>query len=259
MTREKLIAALAKRHLSVFRDAGVFWFDEIDSTNREAARLVASGFAGNAILAAGAQSAGRGRLGRSFYSPAGTGIYFSLLYRPETPISDAVRVTSASAVAVSRAIRAVTGRETSVKWVNDLFYNGKKVCGILAESVTSPADGQPRVILGIGVNLFTEVFPAELTGVAGGLGAVGADAAELIAGTVSALEPWTSDPTDASWLPEYRALSAVTGKRVAWKRGEETGEGIAQEIRDDGALPILGDDGVVTLLSSGEISLSFPS
>ena len=117
-------------------DISVFAYRELDSTNTEAKRLALGGGNAPAVIAAESQTAGRGRMGRSFYSPLQTGAYFSFLYQPSAGLDVAVSVTSAVSVAVAEAILALCGVQCEIKWVNDLYCNGKKVCGILCESVT---------------------------------------------------------------------------------------------------------------------------
>lgn len=231
----------------------VYAFDEIDSTNNEAKRMAANGFAGTALIAADRQSAGRGRMGRGFYSPAQTGAYFSVLYTPAAPLFDAVRITSAAAVATMRAIRALTGKQTLIKWVNDLYLDGKKVCGILAEAVS--VGGLSQVILGIGVNLCTTSFPRELASIAGDLGVSDVSPADLIARIFCELERYLNDPDDRSWLEDYRAYSMVIGREITWVERESVHTGRALAIDSDGALLARGDDGTEHRLCTGEISL----
>ena len=127
----------------------------VDSTNTEARRRILSGESLPQAILAEEQTAGRGRMGRSFYSPAGTGIYLSLCF--EASGSEILFLTTAAAVAVHRAIREVTGIVTDIKWVNDLYFRGRKVSGILAESFS--VEEKRYVIRGVGVNLYTTEFP----------------------------------------------------------------------------------------------------
>ncbi len=231
----------------------LYVFDEIDSTNNEAKRMVADGFCGTALIAADRQSAGRGRMGRSFYSPASTGAYFSILYTPATPLFDAVRITGAAAVATMRAIRALTGQQTGIKWVNDLYLGGKKVCGILAEAVS--LDREAHVIVGIGVNLCTEDFPEELAAIAGDLGAHALSPEDLIARIFCELERYLQSPDDGTWLEDYRTYSCVIGRDITWVQEGQTHAGHAVGIDDDGALLVRCDDGTEHRLWTGEITV----
>lgn len=227
-------------------------FDEIDSTNTEAKRMVLDGFAGDALLVAESQTAGRGRMGRSFYSPAQTGAYFSILHTLSTPLCDAVAITSAASVAVMRAIRKVAGVQTQIKWVNDLYYQGKKVCGILTEA-TSVGENS-HVIVGIGINLDTTDFPAELQGIAGSLEA-SIDIATLIAEIYREIAQNLRDPRDRNWLSDYREHSMVLGRRVAWIDAQNTYTGTAEAIDADGALLVRNEQNELIRLHTGEISL----
>ncbi len=228
-------------------------FQVLDSTNNEARRMSADGFSGTAILVAAEQTAGRGRMGRRFYSPTATGAYFSILYTPKVPLCDAVRVTSAASVSVMRAIRVVSGRQTQIKWVNDLYLDGKKVCGILTEAVTGESGTQ--IIVGIGINLSTEHFPAELAGIAGSVGADSVSPLAMVTAVWRELEPYLQNPEDASWLEDYRAHSCVIGRAITWRRGDEVIEGQALAIDESGALLVRREGGAEERLHTGEISL----
>ncbi len=228
-------------------------FDCLDSTNNEARRMSADGFFERALIVAAEQTGGRGRMGRSFYSPAETGAYFSILYTPTVPLADAVRITGAASVAVMRAIKRLTGKQTAIKWVNDLYYNERKVCGILTEAVTGERGTQ--VIVGIGINLSTDVFPQELSGIAGGLCAEHTSILETVAAVYRELEAYLDHADDTSWLPDYRAHSMVIGRAITWERGGERFSGRAVGIDDEGALLVQNDAGEDVRLSTGEISL----
>lgn len=246
--KNALICALGAQ----FEGVSVRVFDEIDSTNTEAKRMVADGFLGDALLVAHAQTAGRGRMGRSFYSPMATGAYFSILHTLTTPLCDAVAITSAASVAVMRAIKALTGVQMQIKWVNDLYYNDKKICGILTEAVSSGES--THVIVGIGINLSTADFPEELTEIAGSLGEE-LDVAELIAQIFCEISRYLQDPENREWLADYRAHSCVLGRRVAWVSEGVTHEGFAESIDADGALLIRTENEELIRLHTGEISL----
>ncbi len=115
-------------------------YDTLDSTNNEAKRQLAAEEIADGkmlLIAAEQQTAGRGRLGRSFYSPPDTGIYMSFVFTAAASLTDAVGITGAAAVAVARAVRSLTGKAPQIKWVNDVFLEDKKICGILTEAVTS--------------------------------------------------------------------------------------------------------------------------
>jgi BirA family biotin operon repressor/biotin-[acetyl-CoA-carboxylase] ligase len=144
----------------------VFCYKDIESTNRKAKELSVQGVETPFVVVAATQNAGRGRLGRVFESPEG-GVYFSLVLSGKDIVNPDLVTTSAS-LAVSRAMERLTGIKTDIKWVNDLYFNGKKVCGILCESFT--ANGKRFSVIGVGINLSTENFPDEIKNVAASLG-----------------------------------------------------------------------------------------
>ena len=219
----------------------LYLYDTIDSTNTECRRRLAAGEE-RCLVLADRQTAGRGRSGKNFFSPPRAGLYMSLLFRPEGGPANAVGITTYTAVCVARAVETLTGRACGIKWVNDLYLDGKKVCGILTEAVGA------HVIVGIGVNLLPTAVPPELTGIMGCIGASGVR--DALAGTVArSLLDYV--PGDVSHMDEYRRRSVVLGRRVRF--GDR--EGIAAAIGDDGGLVVETAEGPVTL-RSGEISLS---
>ena len=142
----------------------------ISSTNTVLKALAADGAGANLALVAEHQTAGRGRMGRSFCSPSGTGLYFSLLLRPKVPAAEAMSITACAAVAVSRTIEELTGRSTRIKWVNDILIGQKKVCGILTEAGIDAETGMLRyAVIGVGINVREPEggFPPEIAGIAG--------------------------------------------------------------------------------------------
>ena len=151
-------------------------FATIDSTNAEALRLLESaGKKGAAalrgldqtVIAADEQSAGRGRLKRAFYSPAKTGVYFTAIYVPSKNIEEPALLTASAAVAVCRSLKELFGADAKIKWVNDVYVSGKKVCGILAEGHLGPDGKIDAAAIGIGINIYPSDFPAEIAGRAG--------------------------------------------------------------------------------------------
>jgi len=230
-----------------------FHYDTIDSTNSEAKRRAAE-LSLPAVLVADAQSAGRGRMGRDFFSPRGTGLYFSYL----TEVSDretAVGLTAAAAVAASRAIARTTGRECKIKWVNDLLLDGKKVAGILCECFG--VDGRLFAVVGIGINLGTTDFPAELRHKAGSLGVLTDVRRDLTVSLSEELHALVRALPDRSFMGEYRARSAVLGRRVRYVQNGVAYEGEAIAIDDGGGLLVKDGEGRERLLASGEISLAY--
>ena len=233
----------------------LYFYDSIDSTNTQAKRLLAEGLQGNALLAANEQTAGRGRQGRSFYSPKNTGIYYSYVFHPQKTLADAVFITTAAAVSVVRAIERVSTLKPQIKWVNDVYLGGKKVCGILTEAVSDFESGAlESVIVGIGINVNTASFPAELRDKAAGLGDASITRAALLNAAVEELIKVAQDLENPAIMEDYRRHSAVIGKEISFIQNGVTTKATAVEIDDKGALVVKTQQGLTTL-SSGEITL----
>ena len=203
------------------------------------------------------QSGGRGRQGHSFYSPKGMGIYFSILTRPKESSGNALTITTHAAVAVVRAVKELYNISLSIKWVNDLFLNGKKVCGILAEGKFCPA--LEYCIMGIGINLFTPEggYPAEIREIAGSLFGeyqedrfFDFDRNRLMA---TILYHYFCICEEKEVLPEYRENNLVLGRRVSFSENGIEKEGVVTAITKHGELFLRLDSGVSQILLSGEV------
>lgn len=225
----------------------------IDSTNAEARRAFVEGLDSPALFAAAEQTAGRGRLGRQFLSPPGSGVYFTLFLPLREAPESMLHVTCAAGVAVRRGILSATGRDTRIKWVNDLRLGNCKIAGMLAEA---PVLGSRcGLIFGVGINLRPMEFPPELAGIAGSLGDTDCRRIDLIAACVRELRSALSAPA-ADWLDEYRAHSCTLGTPVRILRdGTEILRGVAEDIRADGALLVRQEDGSLIPVTSGEVSV----
>ena len=211
------------------------------------------------VIAAEHQTKGKGRMGRSFYSPQGTGIYFTVVLRPKMPIDDALYITASASVAVASAIEEVCGKKAGIKWVNDVFVGGKKVCGILTEaSIDMESGSLAYAVLGIGVNVAPPEggFPEELTGIADCVYSGG----EYTSGTRGRLmakildnfyELYSVFPEKA-FLDEYRSRSTLIGSTVNVFRGDETYQAHVTGI-DDMCRLIVNRDGQEIALNSGEV------
>lgn len=228
-------------------------YDKIDSTNARARRLAAEGDGRNLLILAREQSAGRGRLNRSFYSPADTGLYMTLLYYPDRPISELCGLTCAVALAASLAIEQTCGLSPQIKWVNDLYLDGRKVCGVLCESFGTPRG--TAIAIGIGVNLTTRDFPAALQGIAGSLQA--AVDPELLARTICEnLFPYLQSGDSTLWLEGYRARFMLHGIPVTCMTQGTTFPATVQDVTAEGALIVTTRDGSSHILYAGEVSIS---
>ena len=233
-------------------------YDEIDSTNSEAKRRARAGDRTPALILAETQTGGRGRLGKSFFSPRGAGIYMTYLWHPDKSAVDAVSVTTAASVAVMRAFRSfpeLAGKPFGIKWVNDIYLGEKKVCGILTEAVSDLSGGRvSSILVGIGINVCPTAFPPELADIATCLGE-NIDRNALIAHILRELLGIQGNPDPYAHMVDYRADSLVLGKQVQTICAGVTQSGRVLEIDPTGGLVILRENGQIETLHSGEISL----
>lgn len=235
-------------------------YGEIDSTNTRLRMMAMEGAPHGTMVVADMQSAGRGRLGRKFVSPSGSGIYLSILIRPETDMSGVVPVTSAVAVAVCEAVREQTGKDAGIKWVNDIYIGSHKICGILTEAQASvETGGLDSVVIGIGVNFRANpsAFPEDLLERVGWIyeeGESGISRNALTAAIIDRTLYYAEHLQDKLFVEPYRNYSVVIGREIVCTRGSEQFEGKAVGIDDQGGLIVETAEGT-RVLSSGEISV----
>ena len=229
-------------------------FESLDSTNNEAKRETANGKTDKPLLIISEeQTLGRGRNGRNFYSPKGTGLYFSLVISPKSDLTSAVGITSYAAVCVVEAIKELTGTDTKIKWVNDIYLDGKKLCGILTEAVSDFETGTvSNIIIGIGINLKTATLPDSLKDKVGFLEYDLPIKNELISLIVKKLLKY--DEERNSFIERYKKYSLVLGKDIKYTKNNTDFYGTALDIDKDGGL-IVKSGNSMTVLKSGEISL----
>ena len=236
-------------------------YQETDSTNRAAKQAAIAGEAGqgSVILACG-QSCGRGRRGRSFYSPSQAGLYLSVILQPQGNLRESLLLTTEAAVAVYKAVRKITGIELDIKWVNDLYYKGKKVCGILTEAITDFESGEIQyAVVGIGLNLYEEEggYPPELRGIAGGLYRNQREAEDVNRNRLAAeiVNCLLDETRELKLLPEYLSRNIVPGHRIQILDGKQSRSAYALAICQDGRLKVRERDGSESFLSYGEVSV----
>ena len=238
---------------SMLPNATVVTYDVTDSTNTRAIKL-AETVEGNILVAAEEQTNGKGRQGKSFYSPAKSGVYFSIIIRPKGNLNDVVYVTSAVAVAVAKTIEEMTDLDPKIKWVNDIYVSGKKVCGILVQSIVKngKVDG---LCIGIGVNISTKEFPDDVGTRAGSLGEE-IDRNIFVAKVTKKMIAFADDAGFFSVIIEIGSVINVIGKEI--KYYENNIEHFAKAIEiDDNANLIVSENGETKNLSSGEITVRF--
>lgn len=235
-------------------------YQQVGSTNDEAKKIVNDRFAGKGILLAEEQTNGRGRLGRQFYSPAGSGLYMSLIY-PNNQKANAASVTTVAAVAVCKAIEKLTHKKPAIKWVNDIFLEGRKICGILTEGVINFETGKiDSIIVGIGLNvteaatvpedfhsIIGSVYPLEETNTV----MRNQFASEII----NQLDYMYQNLDQNNYLDDYRERCFVLGQPVTFTERQIMQKGIARSIDDEGGLVVELESGEWKTLRYGEISI----
>ena len=239
----------------------VLYFDTIDSTNTKAQELAEKGYSSGTLVVADKQESGKGRRGRSWVSPSGTGIFMTLMIKPDINPNNASMLTLVAALAVAKAITSVTGEEALIKWPNDIVVNGKKVCGILTE-MNAQFDYINHIVVGIGINVHNESFPEEISQMASSLmieaGGKRFHRAQIIAETMSYFEQYYDTflkTQDLSALVrEYDELLVNRNKSVRVLDPKEPFDGKAMGITPKGEL-IVDTWESRKLVSSGEVSV----
>ncbi len=239
----------------------VLYFDTIDSTNTKAQELAEKGYPSGTLVVADKQESGKGRRGRSWVSPSGTGIFMTLMIKPDINPNNASMLTLVAALAVAKAITSVTGEEALIKWPNDIVVNGKKVCGILTE-MNAQFDYINHIVVGIGINVHNESFPEEISQMASSLmieaGGKRFHRAQIIAETMSYFEQYYDTflkTQDLSALVrEYDELLVNRNKAVRVLDPKEPFDGKAMGITPKGEL-IVDTWESRKLVSSGEVSV----
>ena len=237
------------------------YFDETDSTNRQARRLAEAGAPHGTLVVADCQREGKGRRGRVWDSPAGTGIWMSIILRPQFAPAQASMVTLLGGMAAVRGIERVTGLSPMIKWPNDAVLNGKKVCGILTEMSTEEENIR-YLVTGIGINVNTEQFAPELEDKATSLKCqLGKNVkrSSLLVAVTEAFEDYYSrfqETCDMSLLKEeYNKMLVNKGRQVSILDPRGSYEGTALGIDATGSLLVEREDGKVEAVISGEVSV----
>lgn len=231
----------------------------VTSTNAVVRQQAAAGAEEGYTLIANCQTAGRGRLGRNFFSPAGTGLYLSLLLRPRTG-EQVAGLTTMAAVAACEAIEEVSGRRPGIKWVNDIFMDGKKVSGILTEASLDLENEKIHfIVLGIGINVYPPEggFPDTLAQTAGAVFSRPAKDAKnhLAAAFLNHFMKAYTAGSPADYVKKYRERSLAIGRRIRVLQPSGSRDAVALDVDDQCRLLVRYEDGQTGCLSSGEISI----
>lgn len=242
-------------------DCGTYRFDihrTLDSTNTRAKALALENTCDSAVVIADSQSAGRGRVGRRFWAPPGTGLYISVMCRMDMDMNASPSVTTYAAVAVCRAIEKLCSGKVQIKWVNDLFMNGKKVCGILTEAGLNFETGRSEyIVVGIGVNVLGRTFPDDIAQVATSIEKSCGETVsrnQLAAEILRELGDIRQNVFDRTHMTEYRRRCFIIGRDITVIRGDMQYPAKALDIDPDGALVIQTADGIAHI-NSGEVSV----
>ena len=213
------------------------------------------------VIAAETQTAGRGRMSRDFYSPDRTGVYFSILLRPSLSPADSLLITTAAAVACARVLEQISGKKAGIKWVNDIYIDGKKVCGILTEA--SLANGRiDFAVLGIGINLYMPKngFPEELKSKAGSVFETESSdlRAKLIAEILNNFLSLYETIEKREFIEEYRQRSILDNLPIHVIKQDSVTPATALYIDEELRLVVRYLDGKIEALSSGDVSIAKP-
>lgn len=233
----------------------VICLDKVDSTNNYAKKIALDGAKNGTLIAANSQTAGRGRFGHVFDSPAGTGLYMSLILRPKIESQKFQFITIAAAVAVCLAIKDLCGLDTVIKWVNDIYLDGKKICGILTEAVTGFESGEiESVITGIGINITTQKFSGDYN--AGALfhdNNIICSRNSICARIADYIMQFAENLNSQEIINSYRERSILTGKNITYIKDGEKLNAHVSGIDDEGGLIIINESGNKEILRSGEV------
>ena len=258
MERENKFVRELKAHMKT--DVPVIYLDTCASTNTYVKELAKAGANHGTVVVAGSQTAGRGRMGRSFFSPDNSGLYMSILLRPLLSAAASLEITTAAAVAMTRVIKEHSCGDVGIKWVNDIYVNMKKVCGILTEAAVKPDGMLDFAVLGIGVNLFMPEggFPDDIRDIAASVFDTASD--EIVKARFCARvtdEFFSLYPLIGKNMivDEYRENSLVIGKKINVIKADGAYPAEALDVTRDYSLSVKYEDGTSDTINSGDVSI----
>ena len=238
------------------------YFEELDSTNIRIKAMARDGAPHGTVLIADRQTGGMGRMGRTFHSPGGVGIYMSILLRPNCKPTELLHLTCATAVAMCDAVEAATGLRPGIKWTNDLVHGKRKLGGILTGLGLTPQGMVDYAIIGIGINCRQnrEDFAPDIQNIAASLSMVteqDIDRSKVAAAMMDALHAMSETllTHKDAMLESYRKDCITVGQDISLVRGEEIRHGHAVDVDDAGALIVRFPDGHTEAVNSGEVSV----
>lgn len=240
-----------------YKNNPILVMESTGSTNSDAKKMGIDGALHGTVVVTNEQTQGRGRFGRTFSSSKGKGIYMSIIIRPAMNIQEVAFSTILSVVAVSRAIRQYTSDSLEVKWVNDIYANGKKICGILTELVSDiESGGIDFIVVGVGLNVNASAsdFPEDIRNIAGSLQISEVNRNKIISEISMEIMDLFKNFEAEQIIQEYREQQLLLGKSIRYERNGEIIEGIAKDIDPYGGL-IVDVKGNDVVLRSGEVSV----
>lgn len=252
MTKERIRHGLE----TAWAGCEIVYLAETDSTNRQARMLAREGAKHGTLVLADRQTAGRGRRGRSWISPAGEGVFMSLIVRPEVEASQAAKMSLALALAVAKAIRQETGLDARIKWPNDIVIRGRKICGLLLE-MEGAQDGMLSIVAGVGINVHQTQFEEEIAHTASSLDLLAGkriSRSAIVRAFLMEFERVLA-LSDEEMMQEYRALSATIAQRVQVIALDGTCTGTARGITESGSLLVEDESGEMREVLAADVSV----
>lgn len=255
------VVILDKKILEKYLDQklNITIFEELDSTNNYLKKVGSKGEKENHLVIALSQTGGRGRMGRSFYSPNGTGIYFSLLLHPEFSAEKSLFLTVMAAVSVAETVMNYNKNDVKIKWVNDIYIDSKKVCGILTEGAINSDKSLDYAVVGIGINVVVPEngFPEDIKNIATSIfqGNTEENIKEKIVAEVVNRFFKMYNGVDTDFVKRYKEYSYLTGKEINIISGETTRPATVIGITDDCHLLVKNESGELEEISSGDVSV----
>lgn len=255
---DSLMAPVIARGLQT-RWAGrqIVYLPSVDSTNRRARQLAAEGAPHGTLVIADEQTAGRGRRGRGWISPAGEGVFMSLILRPQSHPSEVARLSMQTALAVALSIAQTTGLDARIKWPNDIVCGGRKVCGMLLE-MNADEQAVHDVVAGIGINVHQTQFAPEIAQTASSLDLLSGQRvcrAALVRAFLEAFERTEALAAQGALMDAYRARSATLGQRVQVIAPAGSFTGTALEVTDSGSLIVEDEEGQRREVLAADVSV----
>ncbi|MGN0173599.1 MAG: biotin--[acetyl-CoA-carboxylase] ligase [Acutalibacteraceae bacterium] len=237
----------------------VILLESIDSTNNYLKKLAEKGAQENTVVIANTQTGGKGRMGRSFYSQ--NGLYLSILLKPKFPAEKSLFITTAAAVAVAEAIESVSGKKAKIKWVNDVFIDDKKVCGILTEAAMDlESGGLNYAVLGIGINIYNpDGFPKEIENIAGTVFETEPESdvkLKLTQNVINNFFDIYNNIENSDFMKKYKEKSLIIGKKINVLKDGKSIEAKAIDIDENAKLLVEYPDKTLEKLYSGEVSIN---